>query len=118
MKLEEIQKILEADLTGDYDFKSREIKSCFASDLISDLLTFSGENPLLLTGLTNVQVIRTADILDFAAICFVRGKIPQPETIEMENEKGIPLLVTRQLMYEACGRLFKNGLQPASHKGE
>ena len=116
MKIKEVQKILHAELAGDYDYKSREIKSCFAGDLISDFLTFTGENPLLLTGLTNVQVMRSADILDFVAICFVRGKIPQPETVALAKEKGIPLLVTRLLMYEACGKLYKAGLQAVSYK--
>jgi len=112
MKLKEIQKVLAAELAYENDFSEIEIKSCHASDLISDLLTFSGESPLLLTGLTNVQVMRSADILDIAAICFVRGKVPQPETIKLAKEKNIPLLVTNLLMYESSGRLYKAGLPP------
>lgn len=116
MKLEEIQKILNAELASDYDFKDREVKTCYASDLISDLLTFTDESPLLLTGLTNIQVMRTAELLDFVAICFVRGKIPLPETVSLARELGIPLYITRMLMYEASGRLFKAGLAPGSKK--
>jgi hypothetical protein len=116
MKLEEVQKILKAELASDYDFKDREVKTCYASDLISDLLTFTDESPLLLTGLTNIQVMRTAELLDFVAICFVRGKKPLPETVNLAKEYGIPLYITRMLMYEASGRLFKAGLAPGSKK--
>jgi len=116
MKLEEVQNILHAELVWDFDLKKKNIKSCYASDLISDLLSFAGESPLLLTGLTNIQVMRTAELLDFEAICFVRGKNPLPETVNMAKEMRIPLLVTAMLMYEASGRLYKAGLAPGSKK--
>ena len=94
--------------------EDREICCCHASDLLSDVLTFRGPGSLLLTGLTNAQVIRTAEMADFAAICFVRGKAPQPETVELAKEKMIPLFVTALSMFEACGRLFTEGL-PVGH---
>ena len=90
--------------------------TCQASDLISDILSLRGPGSLLLTGLTNTQVIRTADILDFVAICFVRGKLPQPETIRLAEEKGIPLLATPHLMFEACGLLYDTGLPAGSRR--
>jgi hypothetical protein len=95
----------------------RRIVSCHASDLLSDVLTFRGPGSLLLTGLTNAQVIRTAEMSDFAAICFVRGKQPQPETVQLAKEKMIPLYVTALSMFESCGRLFGAGL-PVGHKQE
>jgi len=115
MKLEEIRQILEADWsdrtpTRD-DSGGREIRSCHASDLMSDVLTLSGVGSLLLTGLTNAQVIRVAEISDFAAVCFVRGKKPQPETVQLAEENGIPLLVTPLSMFECCGRLYAQGLR-------
>ena len=114
MKLEEVRKVLEAELacwkTNCIGYRGIEVSSCHASDLISDVLAFRGPGSLLLTGLTNLQVIRTAEILDFTAICFVRGKKPQPETVKLAQEKGIPLFLTRLSMYESCGRLHAMGL--------
>ena len=110
MKLQDVQQILEAELVWNTDCGDQEVSSGHASDLISDMLTCCVPGSLLLTGLTNSQVIRTAEILDLAAICFVRGKKPQPETIELAKEKGMPLFVTQLLMYESCGRLYSKGL--------
>ena len=119
MKLKEAQKVLDAEAAGSVPVGGcggLEISSCHASDLISDLLTFHGHSSLLLTGLTNLQVIRTAEILDLVAICFVRGKKPQPETVKLAQEKGIPLFVTALSMYESCGRLHAMGLPAAAEE--
>ena len=120
MRLEEIRELLGAEWTWEFDnggFRDREVLSCQASDLISDILSLRGPDSLLLTGLTNTQVIRTAEILDFVAICFVRGKVPQAETIQLAKESGIPLLATPLLMFEACGLLYGKGL-PAGTRRE
>ncbi|MCK4411343.1 hypothetical protein KAT59_08505 [Candidatus Bipolaricaulota bacterium] len=119
MKLKDVCKILEAESVWKIDSSrsgSREVTSCQASDLISDILSFRGPDSLLLTGLTNVQVIRAAELLDFVAICFVRGKQPQPEAVKLAEDKGIPLLATPLLMYEACGRLYAAGLPAGTRK--
>ena len=113
MRLREVRGTLDAQWVskaknGDTD--EQDVLTCQASDLISDILSFRGPGSLLLTGLTNTQVIRTAEILDFVAICFVRGKTPQPETVQLAQEKGIPLLATPLLMFEACGLLYNKGL--------
>lgn len=84
-------------------------KGCGA-DLMSDVLAFTHTGTLLMTGLTNPQVVRTAEIAGIKAIVFVRGKYPPPETIALAKEKGIPLLVSRYTMYETCGRLYSKGL--------
>ena len=120
MKLKDVREILHALLAWSADCPGcddREVRSCHASDLLSDVLTFRGPGSLLLTGLTNAQVIRTAEMSDFAAICFVRGKKPQPDTVQLAEEKGIPLFVTPLSMFESCGRLFVKGL-PSGHKAE
>ncbi len=114
MKIKEIRKILEAEWVGDkanrVDWNTLEVLSCHASDLMSDVLTLSGVGSLLLTGLTNAQVIRVAEISDFAAVCFVRGKKPQAEAVQLAKEREIPLLVTPLSMYESSGRLYAKGL--------
>ena len=96
MKLKDIMKILNMGAAGRNcaEIDERDVGSCYASDLISDLLTFQGLNPLLLTGLTNPQVIQSAEILDLVAICFVRGRRPRPETVALAEARGIPLFET------------------------
>jgi len=81
-----------------------------ASDLMSDVLTSIIEGSLLVTGLVHQQVVRTAEMSGIAAICFVRGKMPPQETVQLAKEKNIPLFATELSMYEACGRLHKRGL--------
>ena len=87
-------------------------------DLMSDVLSFIKPNSLLLTGLTNPQVIRTAEMADIKAICFIRGKKPDKETVELAKSKNIPLLLTDLPMFEACGRLYKEGLAGCSEINE
>jgi len=118
MRLKDVQAALDAELVcgGDSSGGSDlEVRSCHASDLMSDVLTFHGPGSLLLTGLTNAQVVRTAEMSDFVAICFVRGKQPRPEAVKLAEEKVIPLLLTPLSMYESCGRLYAEGL-PGGHK--
>lgn len=114
MFLNKILELLEAKLIGDVKTLNKDIKMACASDLMSDVLAFTGPGSLLLTGLINPQVIRTAEMVDISAICFVRGKKPEVSTIELAKEKNIPLLCTKLPMYEACGRLYKNGLPGCS----
>ncbi len=114
MTLQEAKEILEAEvLTGD-DLLGQPIKMACGSDLMSDVLSFVKSESLLLTGLTNPQVVRTAEVADLAAICFVRGKKPDPLTIEMAKAKNIPLLTTPLPMFESCGRLWMRGLPGCS----
>ncbi len=82
----------------------------YGADLMSDVLAASQPNAVLLTGLTNPQVVRTAQMADFRAIIFVRGKQPQRETLELANEENIPLITSPLGMFELCGRLHKAGL--------
>ncbi len=110
MKLKEIGDILETEVLCGDDCLSKKIKIAYGSDLMSDVLTFVKPGSLLLTGLTNTQVVRTAEIAEIGAICFVNNKRPQEETIILANEKKIPLLATKLFMYECCGRLYKKGL--------
>jgi predicted transcriptional regulator len=77
---------------------------------MSDVLAFSRAGALLLTGLVNVQTIRTAYIAEIVAVVFVRGKKPDETVISAAREKGIPVLGTPYSMYEACGILYQHGL--------
>ncbi len=106
MKLKRIKEILEAEVLVGEDSLDIEVQKVCGADLLSDVLTFTKPDSLLLIGLTHPQVIRTAEIADVKAVCFVRGKRPPAETIELAKKGNIPLLCTSLLMYESCGRLY------------
>jgi predicted transcriptional regulator len=110
MKLKGIKKILEAEVIVGDALLSEDITIACGCDLMSDVLSFFEPGALLLTGLINPQVVRTAEMADLRAICFVRGKKPAQETIEMAESKDIPLLTTPLSMFESCGRLYREGL--------
>lgn len=110
MKLSEVKEILDADVIVGEDNLDMEVKTAFGADLMSDVLAFAKAGSLLLTGLTNVQVIRTVDILDIAAIVLVRGKRPSEETINMARELKIPVLSTKYILFETAGRLYARGM--------
>jgi predicted transcriptional regulator len=114
MTLEDVKKILEAEVIVGSNLLNQEVKMACGCDLMSDVLAFVKSDSLLLTGLTNPQVVRTAEMADVIAICFVRGKNPGPVTIEMAESKNIPLLTTPIPMFESCGRLWKQGLPGCS----
>jgi len=93
----------------------REIAGCFAADLMSEVLAFSGHGPLLVTGLTSLQSLHTAEVIDAQAVLYVNGKRPDAQVLALARARGLPLLSTTLTMYEACGRLHQGGL-PASIK--
>ena len=110
MTLEQIQEILGAEVLVGSEKLSTEIKIGCGCDLMSDVLAFSKPDCLLLTGLTNLQAVRTAEMVDIKAICFVRGKRPGNDTIDLAKNKKIPLLLTPLPLFEACGKLYREGL--------
>lgn len=108
MKLNEICDLLNAKvITCPEKIDDIEVEAVGAADMMSEVLAFSREHALLLTGLTTPQVIRTAQMMDLAAVVFVRGKLPQEATISLSEEVGIPLIVTEELLYPACGKLYE-----------
>ncbi len=114
MTLEEIKDILDAEILSEKGNPALEIKMACGADLLSDVLAFAKPGLLLLTGLTHSQVIRTAEIVEIGAVCFVRGKRPLAETVELARENDLPLLCTSLPMYESCGRLHNRGLAGCS----
>lgn len=110
MKLKEIIEIIDGSIFNETVGLDREIHSGFGADLMSDVLTSAKPDTLLLTGLCNPQVVRTAQIADIRAIVFVGGKQPMAETIELATEENIPLIGSPYGMFELCGRLYRAGL--------
>jgi predicted transcriptional regulator len=110
MKLGKVLKIIDGKaISRDVDL-DQEVKMGCGADLMSDVLAFTHDGTLLMSGLTNPQVVRTAEMAGIGAIVFVRGKIPPPETVALAEEKGIPLLASKHTMFETCGRLYDAGL--------
>jgi len=110
MKLGEIIKILEGKILSDNADLDLEIPCAAGADLMSDVLAYAKPKAVLLTGLTNPQVVRTAEMADISAIVFVRGKSPPPETIALAKEKKIPLIMAPYTLFEMCGRLYRHGM--------
>ncbi|MFO7918191.1 MAG: DRTGG domain-containing protein [Anaerolineae bacterium] len=111
MLLEKVLSVLDAKPVSHEMDPTLYVEEGAAADLMSDVLAISHTDALLMTGLTNPQVIRTAEMADIKAVVFVRGKYPPPETITLAEEKGIPLLSSPYTMYESCGRLYQAGLR-------
>lgn len=110
LKLREVIDILDAEIIVGEDSLDLEVKTAFGADLMSDVLAFAKAGSLLLTGLTNTQVIRTANVLDIAAIILVRAKKPSSDTIALAKELKIPLLSTKYILFETAGRLYAKGI--------
>ncbi len=118
MKLKEISEILKAEVLIGQENLDIEIGMVCGADLLSDVLAFTKPDSLLLTGLTHPQVIRTAEIAEVNAVCFVRGKRPPEETVELAKQRDLPLLCTSLLMYESCGLLYEHKLAGCSQTEE
>ncbi len=116
MKIKDIAAALSADiLTPDADLDMEVFTAC-GSDMMSDVLAYVKNQAVLLTGLNNPQVVRTADMMDMVCIVFVRGKIPEQSILDMANEKGIAVLATDKTMFVACGMLYDKGLREDVNK--
>ncbi|MDR2095688.1 MAG: hypothetical protein LBP76_09260 [Treponema sp.] len=111
MTVSEAVRVLEGQFFYGENLADLEINSACGADLMSDVMAFVKDRVLLLTGLVNPQVIRTAELLDIHAIIFVRGKSPSRDMIDMAEESGIILGGTKLPMFLACGKLYEAGLK-------
>jgi predicted transcriptional regulator len=111
MKIIDIAQILDATLlTPDVD-TSREVHAACGSDMMSDVLAYVKDQAVLITGLNNPQVVRTADMMDMVCIVFVRGKMPDDMLLKLAAQRDIAVLATKQTMFTACGLLYQHGLR-------
>lgn len=110
MKICTIQELLSARVIVGEERLGDHVYSACGSDMMSDVLAYVKDQAVLLTGLVNPQVIRTAEMMDMICIVFVRSKEPTPEMIRLAEESGLVLLATDKRLYEACGILYSNGL--------
>ena len=110
MKLSEVRDILKAEVLFGEDKLDREVTSACGSDFMSDVLAYVKNQALLLTGLVNPQVVRTADMMDMKCIAFVRGKHPDENVLELAKERDMVVMSTPMRRYDACGKLYAKGL--------
>ena len=111
MTIREIAETLDATWLCCEEEGGRVLRTAFASDMMSDVLAFSKEHTLLLTGLINPQVLRTADMLDLKCLVFARGKVPGDEILEQAREQGLVVIATRETAFTTCGLLYEAGLR-------
>ncbi|NLC63301.1 MAG: anti-sigma regulatory factor [Thermoanaerobacterales bacterium] len=114
MKLSEIKELLHAEVLYGENFLDIDIDNACGTELISSILEDTKTKAVLLTGLTHFQVIQTASLTGFAAIVFVRGKLPSEEVVDMAKSEKIPILSTKLPLFETCGILFSAGLRGKS----
>ena len=110
MKISTIVELLDAKVLCGEDKLDGTVNSACGCDMMSDVLAFVKEQAVLITGLCNPQVVRTAIMMDMKCIVFVRGKMPPNDVLELANDAGIVVLASNERMYTACGKLYVNGL--------
>ncbi|MBU0937179.1 MAG: hypothetical protein KKI09_13775 [Spirochaetes bacterium] len=111
MKVADIVQTLEGKLLSGEQLLDTEISSACGADLMSDVMAFVKEHVVLLTGLVNLQAIRTAEMMDIQVIVFVRGKTPTKDMIEEATSNGMAIITTKYSMFLACGRLYEAGIR-------
>ena len=111
MKISKVQSLLNAHVLCGEEHLETEVHSACGSDMMSDVLAYVKNQAVLLTGLVNPQVIKTAEMMDMRCIVFVRNKKPSPQMLEMADDVGITLLATAETLFTACGVLYDNGLR-------
>jgi len=112
MKVKNLAEVLDARIVCGDHLADHAIEVAFASDLMSDVLTLKNDNVLLITGLANVQTIRTAEMSDISCIIFARNKKASPEMIGLARENDMVLLECRYSVFKTCGLLYQAGVQP------
>lgn len=118
LTLRDIMEMLDAEILAGGDKLDLEVRTAFAADLMSDVLAYAKPGSLLITGLANPQVVRTADVLDIAAIILGRGKSPPGETLQLARELNIPFFTTKYILFEIAGRLYSEGIRGCVEKVE
>ena len=114
MTIRQMVSILDAQVLRGADKLDKEVFSACCSDLMSDVLAFVNEKTVLLTGLTNPHVIRTAEMLDLRCLIFARGKVPQEDVLDRADELGLVVMTTKRTMFTAAGLLYEGGLRGAA----
>jgi len=116
LTIRDVMNIVEAEVLVGQEMLDNPVDTACGSDLMSDVLAFVKDKTVLITGLINTHVVRTAEMLDITCIVFSRGKQPNEEILEMAQEAGIVVLSTKMTTYTACGELYTRGLPGTKEK--
>ena len=116
MTIDEIKELLDAEVLCCKDNVGNTVDSACGCDLMSDVLAYVKDQAVLLTGLVNPQVVRTAEMMDMHCIVFVRGKKPDESIIELARDRDIVLMTTQDTMFASCGKLYEKGLRGGAMK--
>ena len=111
MTIKDMVDILHARVLCGEERLDTPVYTACCSDLMSDVLAFVNEKTVLITGLANPHVLRTADMLDLKCLVYVRSKVPNEEIIEQADEQGLAVIATRETAFTACGLLYQAGLR-------
>lgn len=111
MTIREMQEVLDARFLYGEEMADLDVEFVFSADMMSDVLAYGSRCSVLITGLCNPQVVRTAEMLDIVCIIFVRGKMPDENMLALAVGKGIAILATEHYMFTACGILYEHGLR-------
>lgn len=114
MRLQDVRDILQCEVLTEGDDLTVDVQYVVASDGMSEILAFAKSKELMITGLTNIQAVRTADIAGVTAVIFCRGKRPDSRVIEFAKKKKIPILATKMVMFDICAILYNKGLKGVS----
>ncbi|WP_343207898.1 DRTGG domain-containing protein [Anaerolentibacter hominis] len=117
MTVGDIKEILGASLICGEEYLNKEVHTACGSDMMSDVLAYVKDQSVLLSGLCNPQVIRTAEMMDIVCIVFVRGKNPDDGMVDLAKDGGIALMTTQHRMFTACGMLYEKGLRGGTRIG-
>ena len=110
MNVSDVMRVLDAELICGEEYLETEVHEACGSDMMSDVLAYVKDQAVLLTGLVNPQVVRTADMVEMKCIVFVRGKVPDTGIVKLAQDRGIVVMTSPHRMYEACGMLYTRGL--------
>lgn len=111
MKIYEVKEILDATVLSGHDQMDQTVVGAGGADIMEAFLAAATKDAVILTGLTNDEVIRTAKVAGVAAVVFVRGKKPGESAIELARSYNLPAMVTRHSLFVASGKLYMNGLR-------
>ncbi len=111
MKISEIAKLIDGKIECNADLAENEVYSAFSSDMMSDVLAFSRDQGILVTGLVNPQIVRTAMMVDIGCIIVVRGKTLDDGVVNLATQNGIVVITTKRNMFETSGILYGAGIK-------
>lgn len=112
MTVKEIIELLDARVLCGADKLDYQVEVAFASDLMSDVLTLKNDHVLLITGLANLQTIRTAEMADIACVIIARNKQVSQEMLALANENGLIVIACRFSVFKTSGLLYEAGIKP------